>query len=409
MAMRSTSIVMVIVAVLVVLLALRPRVIRAPIWRATVTPLASIIGSGFLVVGPILGHTSGHWAWLSMLALCGTAYLFGAAIRRNILLVEPMLEGNTPRTVRILERASDFALVFAYFVSVAYYLNLFASFALRAENIIDLNATRLTSSAVIVILGIFGALRGLSALENIEAGAVGIKLGLIAGLFVGLALWITLSLAHNTFVMPPVTHETGLHELQILLGLVILVQGFETSRYLGAAYDPQTRIRTMKYAQYLSSAIYLGFILLITPFFTGRLPSEGGETAIIDMLAPLGTVVAPLIIFAALASQLSAAVADMNGAGGLLEGATVGRVPVRAGYVATATVALGITWLGDIYDIIVYASKAFVIYYALQCALAALIAFTRGANFSLVRGLFFVSGAVLSVLVLAFGIPAEGG
>jgi hypothetical protein len=406
--MKSTGIVMVVVAALVVLITLRPRLLRARLWRATVTPLASIIGSGFLVVGPILADASGHWAWAAMLSLCGTAYLFGSAIRRNILTVEPMLADHPPRVVSLLERCSDFALAFAYFVSVAYYLNLFASFALRAEGIIDVTATRWTSSAVIVILGLFGAIRGLSALENIEAGAVGIKLGLIAGLFAGLSLWIGLSLADNTFSLPEIVHDTGVHELQVLLGLVILVQGFETSRYLGAEYDSATRIKTMRYAQLLSSAIYLVFILLITPFFRGELPKAGGETAIIDMLAPLGVVVAPLIIFAALASQLSAAVADMNGAGGLLSAATIGRVPVRGGYVATAAVALAITWLADIYEIIVYASKAFVLYYGLQCSLAAFVAFRRGADFNPLRGLLFVSGTILSVLVLIFGVPADG-
>jgi len=406
--MKSTGIVMVVVAVLVVLLALRPSVVRAPLWRATVTPLASIIGSGFLVVGPILAHASGRWAWAAMFGLCAAAYLFGTAIRRNIRLVEPMLAARPPRTVALIERASDFALAFAYFVSVAYYLNLFGAFALRAADVVDPEVTRLASSIVIVLLGAFGTLRGLGALENIETSAVGIKLGLIVGLITGLVVWNALALARGTLTIPVMPHSSGLYEIQVLLGLVILVQGFETSRYLGSAYSAETRIRTMKYAQYLSSAIYLVFILLITPFFFGKLPAEGGETAIIDMLRPLGAVVAPLIIFAALASQLSAAVADMNGAGGLLEDATARRVPMRAGFAATAAVALGITWLGDIYDIIVYASKAFVLYYALQCGLAAFVAFRRGDGFNPAYGVLFVLGTVLSVLVLVFGIPADG-
>ena len=135
--MTPSGIVMVVVAAVAALFALRPRLLRAPLWRATVTPLASIIGSGFLVVGPILAHAAGNWAWAAMLALCLAAYLFGAAIRRNILLVEPMLETRPPRTIAVLEQCSDAALAFAYFVSVTYYLNLFASFALRAEQIID--------------------------------------------------------------------------------------------------------------------------------------------------------------------------------------------------------------------------------------------------------------------------------
>ena len=62
----------------------QPKVAKSNFWRATVTPLASIIGSGFLVVGPILDHTFGAYAPLGMLALCALAYLFGMAVRQNI-------------------------------------------------------------------------------------------------------------------------------------------------------------------------------------------------------------------------------------------------------------------------------------------------------------------------------------
>jgi hypothetical protein len=168
------------------------------------------------------------------------------------------------------------------------------------------------------------------------------------------------------------------------------------------------RIRSMRAAQFLSSAIYIAFILLITPFFTAQLPVEGGETAIIDMLLPLGIVVAPLLIFAALASQLSAAVADMNGAGGLLADATGHRMRVRASYLATAGVALAITWSANIYEIIVYASKAFVIYYALQCVLATLICLRHGDGRSPGRAALFSGGLILCLFVLVFGIAVEG-
>jgi hypothetical protein len=298
-------------------------------------------------------------------------------------------------------------LAFAYFISVAYYLSLFASFALRAFDVVEPTATRWIASAIIVVLGAFGATRGLRTLENIEEGAVGIKLGLIAGLLAALALSNAMALTARTFTLPVMPHATGFHEIGIVLGLVILVQGFETSRYLGAAYDRPTRVRTMRYAQWLSTAIYLVFIILITPFFTGKLPERGGETGIIDMLAPLGTAVAPLIIVAAIASQLSAAVADMNGAGGLLAGATARRISVRAGYVMVAAVALGITWLVNIYGIIAYASKAFVFYYALQCCLATIVAARAGTNRNLQRVALFGFGAVLAILVLIFGIPAD--
>ncbi len=66
----------------------------------------------------------------------------------------------------------------------------------------------------------------------------------------------------------------------------------------------------------------------------------------------------PLVIVTALASQLSAAIADMNGAGGLIRSASSNRINVKWGYAATATVAILITFTANIFEIIVYASKA---------------------------------------------------
>jgi hypothetical protein len=406
-AMQMSNVIMVGVATVAAVVALRPRLLRSPLWRATVTPLASIIGSGFLVAGPILAHAAGSYAWLAMSALCLAAYLFGAAIRNNIRYLEPMLQSAPPPVIAILERASDFTLSFAYFISVTYYLSLFASFGLRGFDVIDPTMTRIVSSAVILTLGCFGAIRGLRALENIEEMAVGIKLALIAGLLATLAVINSMAVTQSDFALPQLDHAAGQHEIAILLGLVILVQGFETSRYLGDAYSPSTRIRTMRYAQWLSSAIYVVFILLLTPFFTGALPERGGETSIIDLLAPLGVIIGPLIMITAVASQLSAAVADMNGASGLLAGATRNALSMRAGYVATAAVALAITWSASIYEIITYASKAFVVYYALQCCLAAIVATRSGEGRSFALAALFVTGASLCLAVLIFGIPAD--
>jgi len=403
----TANFVMVVAASCIALFTLRPRLVNAPLWRATVTPLASIIGSGFLVAGPILGHVAGNMAWLAMLGLCAVAYVFGAAIRHNIRVVEPMLAENVSGPILRIEQTSDLALAFAYFVSVAYYLNLFAAFALRADGIVDETMTRWLASGVILLLGLLGTFRGLRALEQVEIVAVGVKLALIGGLISALVFTDVLTLLGGGTLLTHLSHETGAKEFGTLLGLVILVQGFETSRYLGNAYDPALRIRTMRFAQLLSTAIYVLFIGLITPYFVAGMPETGGETAIIDMLEPLGSMVAPLIIFAALGSQLSAAVADMNGAGGLLASATNSRIRVRTGYFATACVAIAITWSADIFEIIVLASKAFVIYYGLQSLSALLTAGSTSEPGRLHRVALFGLGTFVALLVLVFGIPAE--
>ena len=54
-------------------------------------------------------------------------------------------------------------------------------------------------------------------------------------------------------------------DLRVLLGLLIVVQGFETSRYLGKVFDALTRIQSSRLSQIISTVVYLVFIALATP------------------------------------------------------------------------------------------------------------------------------------------------
>ncbi|ODA67964.1 hypothetical protein A7A08_01133 [Methyloligella halotolerans] len=403
--MTVTGMVLLGASLLFAVLFFHPSLLKSSRWRATVTPLASIIGSGFLVAGPILDHTAGDLAWAAMAGLCAIAYFFGAAIRYNIVHVEPELEkGKAAWSVTTIERTADIALLLAYFVSVAYYLNLFAAFGLRLDDITAQLWIRVGATVVIAAIGLVGLRGGLRALEHLELGAVGLKLSVIGGLLTALTFATVLAVMDGSFAWGTPTHPRGLKEVEILLGLIVLVQGFETSRYLGAAYDPATRVKTMRWAQWISTGIYLAFILLVTRYFTGTLPREGGETAIINMLVPLGATVGPMIIVVALASQFSAAVADMNGAGGLTSETSKKRLSVEVGNLLTAVAAIAITWIADIYQIIAYASKIFVAYYALQSLQAALAAWRNGHRW---RAALFAIGVVIGLLVVLFAIPAE--
>ena len=95
-----------------------PRLARAPLWQATITPLASIIGSGFLVIGPILHVSFGAVSPLIMALLCVGAYLYGAAIRYNIAAIDKQPSGRGT-IERGLETIASWALAFAYVISVA--------------------------------------------------------------------------------------------------------------------------------------------------------------------------------------------------------------------------------------------------------------------------------------------------
>lgn len=68
----------------------RPALRRSTNWIATVTPLASIIGSGFLIVAPLLADAVDGWALAAMTAIVILAYAIGAVIGFNIRHAEPL-------------------------------------------------------------------------------------------------------------------------------------------------------------------------------------------------------------------------------------------------------------------------------------------------------------------------------
>lgn len=384
---------------------LHSRCLARSSWRAAVTPLASIIGSGFLVVGPLLTELVGPWAGLAMLGLCVLAWLFGSAIRFNILALDGQMPGLAMARARgrvfaLLDRLSEGILVLAYFISVAYYLNLLGAYVLKGHGIVDPAIARWLTSVVVVILGALGYWRGFRGIERLELGAVSLKLAVIGGL---LAALLGYHLAVHPPCLPPSGHaEGGLTALRVLFGCVLLVQGFETSRFLGDRYDATTRVRSMRWAQGVSSAIYVSFLLLVAPLIPPGTVGVGSETEIVDVARSITWSLGPLLVGAAVASQLSAAVADMGGAGGLLAESSGGRLPPPLAYVAVAVVVLVLTWTVNLFGIIAGASRAFAAYYGIQCALAAWLAVDQ-----LARRTVYMAGALLALAVLVLGQAAE--
>lgn len=346
---------------------LSPVLRRHEVWRAMVTPLASIIGSGFLVLGPVLNDAYGRFAPLVMAALCLVAWAFGSAIRANIA----SLDANVPgRTRAVLEAGGDWVLAFAYIISVAYYLNLFGAFAvglLPGEHGI---LPRVVTSAVYALILIVGWTKGFAALERMEVFSVSLKLAIILGLIMGLADESVGRAVAGTFELGP-ARLGGWEAVTLAFGLIVTVQGFETSRYLGESYDPQMRVRSMRLAQGVSTLIYMVYIgLLVLCFAPGS--GQTSETEIIDMMGQVAPVLPALLVAAALAAQFSAAVADTAGAGGLVAERSHGRLRAGQSYAVLVAAGLVLTWTVGVFGIIAYASRAFAVYYGVQCAIAAL-------------------------------------
>lgn len=330
-------------------------------------PLASIIGSEFLVLGPILDAAYGKYAPLVMSALCLPTYGFGSAIRLNIATIAR--HAPRDRLSGMLETASSWSLGFAYMISVAYYLNLFGAFGVSLTPLNDPLAARMLTTTVFLPILSVGWVHGFRSLERMEYISVSIKLAVIAGLLVGVALyfWVQAGAGALVFNQPDVTSWPA---LTLAFGLIVTAQGFETSRYFMAEYDAATRIRSMRWAQLLSSAIYMIYIPLLAYLFQrGELVLS--KTAIIDLMQIVAPILPVLLVGAALAAQFSAAVADTGGSGGLIAEQSGHRLSPRVGYVILTGIGLLLTWRLDVFQIIGYASRAFALYYALQSAIAA--------------------------------------
>ena len=90
-----------------------------------------------------------------------------------------------------------------------------------------------------------------------------------------------------TWSLPDISSTIDLHDVRVLLGLLIVVQGFETSRYLGGEHPAKQRIATMRAAQLISAVIYIVYIGLCTVLFHDGLSSD--VTAIISMTKPVAS------------------------------------------------------------------------------------------------------------------------
>ena len=395
-----------VAAVVTLLLTIGP-IARSETWRATVTPLASIIGSGFLICGPLLAREFGAAALGAMAVLLLLAYAVGWVIRFNIAVVEPLAE-----TLRLHDpfawamRVAQGMLGIAYAVSVAYYLKLLAEFGMKRIAVPETIHALVANVVVTAIILLFVALTFSGSIRKIEHaahGSVSLKIGIIAGLLAALAMWWTQH-AGATAALPPV--RVGWRSVPMLLGLLITVQGFETSRYLGASYGRETRIRTMRLSQLMSSAIYLGFIALLTPFL-GQAQHAEGVAGILDIMTIVASALGIFVLIGAAASQLSAATADSIGAGGLLIEVSRGKLGVRGAFLASSALSVAIVWLTDPFQVVALASRSFALFYAMQAALAFWASLRSGVGGPAARSGFAAIGLICAVAAAA-GAPAEG-
>ena len=344
---------------------------------AITTPLASIFGSGFLVIVPILASAVGQWSVTAMAGICALAYAVGWVIRHNIRHVEPALAANPPKATLVFERSSDFALILAYIISVSLYLHIMSSFVLGGFGLdVELYENLLATSTIVLIV-VVGFIRGLKKLEQLEKWALYLTLLIILLLIFGFAKYTIAAAGSATGIILPTANSTSTWgTITVLAGTLIVVQGFETTRYLGEVYDAQTRISASRWSQIISSVVYVVFVALALPI-VHNLHGQYNDNSLIQLAGfAAGILVIPLVLAAAM-SQFSAAVADTMAATGNLEEVTRKSLKEKYAYLWIGIPAIALTWSADTYQLLAIASRGFALYYLLQCLVAISVSKSR--------------------------------
>lgn len=351
---------------------------RKDVLRAAVTPLASIFGSGFLIIVPILERSIGALAVVGMAAVCGLAWLVGMAVRHNVAVTELKHDaGEMDTWTERVERGADLVIVVAYVISVALYLRILAQFVVEYVSDGSGAAERLLAVAIVVFITVVGVTRGLDGLQMLERIALGIVLLLVAVLVVAFAGEDIGRLRGDGIDLPPVPSGGIGSALLVLGGIVITVQGFETIRYTEG--DPQTRIAASRLAQLTATVVYILFVALATPLM-GLGTSGGADPDLLSLIERVVPILALPLVLTAAFSQFSAATADTEASVGNLK--VLGWSPVqgRTGYLIVGAVAALLAATLGTAVIIVVASRAFAAYYALQCLVAVRTSTGRGAR-----------------------------
>lgn len=372
----------------------------AKIVPAMSTPLASIFGSGFLVVVPVLASAVGPYALPAMVVVAWVAFLVGTIVRHNILCAEPVLaKAEIKLTVRA-EQLSDIALVIAYVISVCLYVHILSSFVLVSFALDTPFNKSLLTSIVIGLITAIGLAGGLKPLEKLEQWALYVTIFILVALLLMFSLYDARQfLALGTFVLPQMPQRSAWEIVTIAAGTLIVVQGFETTRYLGSRFDVATRIRASRWSQYFSLTVYVLFVALAQPLVPA-LKGEYGDNSLIT-LAATASVLLPLpLIIAAAMSQFSAAVADTIAAAANIQETSRNRIGTRWGYLLVGGSAMILAWSGSTFEVIALASRAFALYYLLQCV----VAFSVCHN-TWERARFIFIGVILG-FVLLFAVPA---
>jgi len=404
------NIVLVFIAVIALLFMYQPRLTKSKSWRATLTPLSSIIGSGFLIIAPLLASVVGEYSPVAVTAIVVFAYAIGGVIRFNIIHAESLLhDRKTHPLIYKIDLFANTVLSFAYVTAVAFYLSLLSSFLLTYIGFGDSpNLERLMTTIIIVFIAATGFIRGLGGLEKLEAHSMSLQLSIVAALLIGILVYDFNFIQSEQALTFDVKDRDWITRVFMLSGILLVVQGFETSRFLGEKYNAEIRVRTMRRAQIISGALYVVSVIALMPIVQHLNLANIQIAEIVAATGMAATVLPLMLIVAAVMSQFSAAVADTVGAGCLASESSNGKLSTNKGYLMVSILAIILVWTADLMEIISFASRAFAVYYLLQCVVALIASHHhykhKGYRLYMLR--FTILASILAFVVI-FAIPVK--
>jgi hypothetical protein len=404
------NVILVLISAGVLLLMFQPRLTQSRFWQATLTPLSSIIGSGFLIIAPLLASIVGIYSPLAVTAIVVLAYAIGSVIRFNIIHAEPLIHDHKAHPVIYkIDLTANAALSFAYVTAVAFYLSLLSSFLLTYIGFSESpNLERLLTTIIIIFIATTGYFRGLGGLEKLEAYSMSLQLSIVAALLIGILVYDYNFVQSGEELIFEVKGRDWFTKICILSGILLVVQGFETSRFLGEKYNARIRVQSMRRAQLISGALYFVSVIALLPIVQ-TLDLENIQIAKIVAATGLAAAVLPLmLIVAAIMSQFSAAVADTVGAGCLASESSSGKLSTNKGYLLVSFLAIVLVWTADLLEIISVASRAFALYYLLQCVVAIIASHHHYIQSK--RIAYFTQFATLAgilTFIVVFAMPAK--
>ena len=333
------------------------------------------------------------------MVVTATAYAIGEVIRFNIRYAEPALASGSAGGLTIgLERFSDIALVLAYIISVSLYLRILSSFLLGALSADSQFNEQVITTVIISFIVILGVVKGLNSIEKLEFLSLAVTVIIISFIILDFAIYDIVVAIEGKLIWPAMPAGDPWDVARILAGTLIVVQGFETSRYLGNSFDSETRIKSSRLSQQISTVVYLLVVGLATPLMH-FLKTPVNDNDLIVLAGQVIFFLPLMVIASAVLSQFSAAVADtIAGSGNMFEVSNK-KIGDKPAYLFIGIAAIALTWSASTLGLVALASRAFAFYYLLQCLVA--------LNFSKtgIQRIAILAIAAILAFVTVFAVP----